>query len=66
MSDSVNDICNNSISLSFYLMEYLVIVIFKCNTCYSISYSVNNNCNNSISLKIIFYILFEFQVHFQS
>jgi hypothetical protein len=41
ISYSVNNICINSISLSFSQMVNLVIVIFESNTCYSISYSVN-------------------------
>jgi hypothetical protein len=47
-------------------MVYLVIVIFECNTCYSISYSVNNICNNSISLSLFFYISLWVSGHFQS
>jgi hypothetical protein len=65
ISYSVNNFCNNSISLLFYLMVYLVIAIFECNTCYSMSYSVKNICNNSISFSF-FNIFYEFQVHFQS
>jgi hypothetical protein len=42
---------NNSISLSFYLFVYLIIVTFEFNTCYSMSYSVKNICNNSISVS---------------
>jgi hypothetical protein len=62
ISFSVNNICKNSISLSFYLMQNLVIDIFEYNTCYSIysiSYSVNKDCNNSISH--LFYLM-EFPV----